>query len=252
MSLLPNMAENRHVITSACATHINHLYSVCTTSQVIWLDDRYPKRPLLGWKHRRDFDRTLTIQNIDFDESKLAVQKNIIAKIPYLQLVRYIASLCMLGSRHFDHTTAIAVNKLTDGPLQCQMPPSSVKPANALSMRAAAVGRTLVRHPNETEHSSFTLVELSEQNGVYCQELAYFKNASEAEAQIEETGLRMIDLHWSESVNALQSRVKTLRPDLGEAANRVFAMTDFSELYEGKYSIYCHHHQKKFISKMFF
>ena len=62
--------DNHSVITSICPTQVEHFLCLSTTSQVIWLDDRYPKQPLLGWRHHRAFDRSLTVQTIEFDTSQ--------------------------------------------------------------------------------------------------------------------------------------------------------------------------------------
>lgn len=37
----------------------DYISRITTTSDMIWLDDRFRKRPLLSFKHYRRFDRTL-------------------------------------------------------------------------------------------------------------------------------------------------------------------------------------------------
>lgn len=39
----------------------DYISRIATTSDVIWLDDRFRKRPLLSYKHYRSFDRTLRV-----------------------------------------------------------------------------------------------------------------------------------------------------------------------------------------------
>jgi len=39
----------------------DYISRVTTTSDVIWLDDRFRRRPLLSFKHYRSFDRTLRV-----------------------------------------------------------------------------------------------------------------------------------------------------------------------------------------------
>ena len=36
------------------------LSRLVTTSELIWLDSRFHTRPVLAWKHEREYDRTLS------------------------------------------------------------------------------------------------------------------------------------------------------------------------------------------------
>lgn len=47
------------VVMSYESRGLDHFSCVTTTGHVIWLDDRYPRRPLLGFKHHRGRDMTL-------------------------------------------------------------------------------------------------------------------------------------------------------------------------------------------------
>ena len=39
----------------------DYISRITTTSDIIWLDDRFRRRPLLSFKHYRSFDRTLRV-----------------------------------------------------------------------------------------------------------------------------------------------------------------------------------------------
>lgn len=41
-----------------------NLMCFCTTTQLVWLDPRNTRRPVLGWKHGRDRDRTLVARTL--------------------------------------------------------------------------------------------------------------------------------------------------------------------------------------------
>ena len=47
----------------------DHLISFVTTSEVIWIDERFPRKPLLGYEHGREFDKTLAVQTLSFTSS---------------------------------------------------------------------------------------------------------------------------------------------------------------------------------------
>lgn len=49
------------IVTSFETPVHDYISRITTTSDVIWLDDRFRRRPLLSFKHYRSFDRTLRV-----------------------------------------------------------------------------------------------------------------------------------------------------------------------------------------------
>lgn len=49
------------IVTSFESPIRDYISRITTTSDVIWLDDRFRRRPLLSFKHYRSFDRTLRV-----------------------------------------------------------------------------------------------------------------------------------------------------------------------------------------------
>ena len=47
----------------------NGLSRLVTTSEVIWVDSRFHRRPVLAWKHEREYDRTLSARAVDIGSS---------------------------------------------------------------------------------------------------------------------------------------------------------------------------------------
>jgi hypothetical protein len=47
----------------------NRLSRLVTTSEVIWIDSRFHRRPVLAWKHEREYDRTLSGRAVDIGSS---------------------------------------------------------------------------------------------------------------------------------------------------------------------------------------
>jgi hypothetical protein len=45
------------------------LSRLVTTNELIWVDSRFHKRPVLAWKHEREYDRTLSGRAIDIGSS---------------------------------------------------------------------------------------------------------------------------------------------------------------------------------------
>ena len=55
------------LLTSAEDYAQDGLIRLCSTSHIIWLDSRYPGKPLLSYKHHRQYDRTLQTSTIFLD-----------------------------------------------------------------------------------------------------------------------------------------------------------------------------------------
>lgn len=66
-------SEGSEYITSISTPQSNHQLCVSTTSEVVWVDDRNTKRPVLAWRHHRNFDRTLTTQTVDVDNGSYTI-----------------------------------------------------------------------------------------------------------------------------------------------------------------------------------
>ena len=47
------------MLTSVTYDHSDGLVRLVTTAEVIWLDERNKRKPVLAFKHDREFDRTL-------------------------------------------------------------------------------------------------------------------------------------------------------------------------------------------------
>ncbi|KAL5529702.1 hypothetical protein ACEPAG_5687 [Sanghuangporus baumii] len=197
--------DDRNFITSLCPTQLEHLLCASTTSQVIWIDERYPKQPLLGWRHHRAFDRTLSLQTIEFENTSLA----------------------FLCSSKNNHVTTISVGKLRETLLQCEMRPCALP---SLSGSPLITGRVLIRHPG-LPSDSFSLLELSEQGSLHHQGLRYTTDTSTVAPGREYVKDRF-DFRWSDDVRELERREKDLKPDYGNLEDREVARLDLSGLYE--------------------
>ncbi|KAF9013908.1 hypothetical protein BDQ17DRAFT_1341711 [Cyathus striatus] len=60
-----NLPDSKDMLTSV-DNSIDHNVLLCSTNELVWIDRRYPCRPMLGYKHYREFDRYLTAQTINF------------------------------------------------------------------------------------------------------------------------------------------------------------------------------------------
>lgn len=67
LSLLPDLAHEDQCI-SVDGIANDGMIRVASTSEVLWLDERYPRRPVISVKHDRRLDKTLHVQTIPFEK----------------------------------------------------------------------------------------------------------------------------------------------------------------------------------------
>ncbi len=47
-----------------------HMIRLCSTSRLLWIDHRFPKKPLLGYQHNRRYDRTLESRTLRLGQGR--------------------------------------------------------------------------------------------------------------------------------------------------------------------------------------
>lgn len=51
-----------------------HIFTVSTTSELVWLDERYVKKSLLSFKHNRAYDRSLNVRAVQLGNGASKVE----------------------------------------------------------------------------------------------------------------------------------------------------------------------------------
>jgi hypothetical protein len=62
------------MVTCIEACQTDHIARFSSTSDVLWIDERYPRKPLLSYKHGRQFDRSLKVQTLFLKNGALPVR----------------------------------------------------------------------------------------------------------------------------------------------------------------------------------
>ena len=144
-----------------------------------------------------------------------------------------IASFTFLSSLHNNVTTAIAVNKSTDGPLQVEMPPRVLPQL----MTTNAVGRTIINHSQpKKSKDSFSMFEMCAQGSIHHGEFQHVWGPSDIESQPVPATEPSFKCHWSHAITALADAGERLRPDYGQLSERESIRMNLSEFYESKFS----------------
>lgn len=74
------------VLTAIESGHADHMVRLTSTTEIIWVDDRVPRKPLLGYKHGRQFDRTLETHTILLNDGAhdcLACTRNLLTVLHF-------------------------------------------------------------------------------------------------------------------------------------------------------------------------
>ncbi|KAI6118836.1 hypothetical protein EV401DRAFT_1862589 [Pisolithus croceorrhizus] len=182
----------------------DNLSHVTTTSDIIWLDDRFAKKPILSFKHHRSYDRTL---------KTLTVQLG-------------FGPLVLLTSRKNGLVTVYDVSRGTDGLVHCNSPPSCLpwnKPLNALYAGCTAVASPCM--------SKMSFLALTHQGGIYQQDIQII-TGDEMPAFIE--GNRVVRV-WDADVDKLDKQASDLHPDVGPVGGRHFTEVNFRGVYDSWY-----------------
>ena len=59
-----SLQRHGDVITSVEGQQTDNLVRLCSTTEVLWIDGRFTRSPLLAYKHGRSFDRTLETRTV--------------------------------------------------------------------------------------------------------------------------------------------------------------------------------------------
>ncbi|KAL1729210.1 hypothetical protein EV714DRAFT_213304 [Schizophyllum commune] len=155
---------------------------LCTTSQLLWLDSRYPTRPLLSYVHGRQYDPSLQLHTAS------------IRGVP----------LSFLSSPHNGLVTVYDVSRADGDLIYVHTPPYALSSIPAHPF----VGQTLFRHPSSHHDSSFlSCIRLDARGELTCSDLHL---GDDEEAEASRTGVR-----WSDEVKELATTAENAEPDSG-------------------------------------
>ncbi|SJL00535.1 uncharacterized protein ARMOST_03848 [Armillaria ostoyae] len=185
-------------IITAVEDQDGHLIRLCTTSQLFWIDDRKPGKPILGYKHNRSFDRTLRTDTVAFRDTPLT----------------------FLTSRKNGLVQVYTVSRSSEnGLIHANGLPYCL--TSATDFEDSLTGQLFAHHPYRGWDQSFSLLRLSRRGAIQMIELGHS----------EEIETLTPNFEWSNDVKELDLNASTLRPDIGPLGSREYMEVDFSEMY---------------------
>ena len=196
----------------------NYIGRITTTSDIIWLDDRFRKRPLLSYKHYRSFDRTLRVTTANCGGGMF---------LPYLANVylMFPASLSLLTSRRNGLVSLYDVSRGTDGLLHCNSNPFCLPQAEPVFM--AYNGDALVALPS---NERLMFLRLCRRGSIYRQDIGVARSLDED--QPGSLQHNHVTHRWDEDILTLEKCASELQSDFGPAGGRHFSEVNFRGAYE--------------------
>ncbi|KAL0946619.1 hypothetical protein HGRIS_012815 [Hohenbuehelia grisea] len=193
------------VITCIEGSQDDFMTRVATTSQVLWIDERYPGRPLLGIEHHRHFDRGLRINTMRFQGGPLT----------------------FLSSPRNNIITVYDVSRGDNQAIQVKHRPYCL-PTISLNKSENSVldaGLVFVRHPAVTDHTQITLFGLTSRGSIH---QAGFCLMNATRDSLDDA----TNYQWSDEVAALNLHESGLVTDVGPLGWKEFGQADLKGAYE--------------------
>lgn len=184
----------------------NGLSRLVTTSEVIWVDLRFHRRPVLAWKHEREYDRTLSGRAVDIGRAKFTV----------------------LSSRNNSLVSIYDVSGDKDPLLRSHALPYTLSSRFPNGPHAGFY--VAQPHPESGNNTTASLLQLTTRGGIYQTALALRQDIDTVPLSAA------VDVSWSSAVHRLAAASSIQRPDVGRLGARAMEEVDFRKAYQRLFS----------------
>lgn len=192
-----------------------------TTSEILWIDERNTRRPLLGIKHGRDLDRTLTAHTGYLHNGKRSLLCSRVASntIP--------APITFLTSFHNGLISLYDVSRTDSNFIQQTRPAYSLPALQATNGRN--LGHVFFQHYTDAIGSNISAFQLSETGGLHMLALQLALDDDCVEDRM--TGRRSTNI-LSEESQSLVNHFKLSSAENGPLAARGYSEVDVRPIYD--------------------
>ncbi|KAH7889406.1 hypothetical protein F5I97DRAFT_1801300 [Phlebopus sp. FC_14] len=195
------------VVTFFECSNQDHLSRISTTDDVVWLDDRFRRKPLISIKHHRSFDRTLGLATAQLDSGPLS----------------------LLMSRRNGFVTVYDVSRAMDGLVHCNSTPACLVQDDPI--QKSYTGHAVVALPCGSELS---LLRLGQRGNIYRQDIRARMSDGE-DTQSRETDY---PTHvWSSDVQELDRQAGAVQCDYGPVGAKHYTEVNLRSAYEKIFTI---------------
>ncbi|KAF9053864.1 hypothetical protein BDZ89DRAFT_1032274 [Hymenopellis radicata] len=173
-----------------------HMIRLCSTSRLLWIDRRFPKKPLLGYQHYRRYDRTLESRTMRLGQDSLTLLTSLKNGMVNVYDV----------SRTQDHDH-LSVNSL----------PYNL--TSAFKADGPMLGQTLLCYPGVND--AFSIFRLFGDGGIQRANCVF----------PSEDDVSLGTHNWSAHIVKLNEKASKLQPVIGPLGQRDHMEEDFSAVY---------------------
>ncbi|KDQ61038.1 hypothetical protein JAAARDRAFT_204806 [Jaapia argillacea MUCL 33604] len=201
--------ENKpgELITAIESAIEDELVRVTTTSEILWLDERFRKRPLLAYKHGRQFDRTLQTRTIS------------VSRTPLTFLTSRKNGLVTIYDVCADDGSA----RVHSNCRPYVLPPITLPDV-------ANSGYTIFRHPLDRSQKNATLMQYSSGGGVYKMDLELVSDPPLQAGQPDFGEMGLEEPEWSPEL--LRLKAMEDQANVGPLGAQEFSEVDLRPVYE--------------------
>ncbi|CAL1705209.1 unnamed protein product [Somion occarium] len=193
-------------LTSLDYSSDDGLLRVCSTSEVLWIDQRHSKKPLFSVKHGRRFDRHLQVDSMLFDDRPLT----------------------FLNSRRNGLVTVYDVSRGDESLAHLFVPPYTLPSLQVPG--STRPGHAFFRHPEDTK-DNVCFIQLSDRGSVHRMDFQYSSTASGSPIMCDGGSVK-----WSEDVYELEKDLENRHAEPGPMGERRYEETDLTDAYT---SLFC-------------
>ena len=214
------------VFTAIEDVRSDHLLRLASTSEILWFDERSASRPLFGYKHGRQFDRSLSIQTVNLASAYQRSQANVLPCSLYPSL----APLTFLTTRRNGLVTVYDVSASHNNLLQINGAPHGLP--NALNRNGTNIAQVVLQHPLHCKKDSTTLFRMNERGSIDAMDMNFI--VDDDNSLLSEC--HRLDVRWSNDIRDMQRRAAELIPEVGPFDAQDIDEIDLQPVYD---SMYC-------------
>ncbi|OSD08614.1 hypothetical protein PYCCODRAFT_1380319 [Trametes coccinea BRFM310] len=192
------------VLTSVESIGDDRMIRLVSSDEILWIDERNSRRPLLAIKHGREFDTTLR----SFTRTMIS------------------SPLTFLTSRRNSLVTVYDVSRASDNLVYMHEPPHALSPV--LHPDGPHLGYAFYQQPTLAGSKHLSIFQLSNRGSMSLLNLQRVHNDTAPETPTA----RRTRGDWSEAVKKLGDEAEAARPDLGPVAGKAHIVVDLQYAYQ--------------------
>ncbi|KAG6898347.1 hypothetical protein C0992_009022 [Termitomyces sp. T32_za158] len=207
-----SLTAGTSVVTSIEDQGDDNILKLCTTNELVWIDARFTRKPLLAYKHGRQYDRSLEARTSPLSSGTSTSTHHVL----YIPSHKSVGAVTLLTSSSNSLVTLYDVSRAKGQPIHINAPSYCFFSDN--DAFASYTGSALFSHPLRGETDAFSLVRLTKRGSLHKVDVG----ASEGEGE-------GFGVSWDDEVKDLEAMpLRVFEPPY---ADQAFVELDLSSVY---------------------